>query len=152
MVPAGLSGAKELPTIRVLLVDDQPAVRMGLRLRLTLEPDMDIVGEACDGQGAIDQTAELQPDVVLMDINMPRMDGLTATRRLRDVDSDSVVVILSINDDDALRRLAQDAGARDFVCKTGVSEPLVQALRKVGGDLSRRAGLLRSPLVIAPLQ
>ena len=69
-------------SIRVLLADDQELMRTGFRLILNAEPDLDVVGEASDGSGAVDEAARLQPDVVLMDVRMPGVDGIEATRRL----------------------------------------------------------------------
>src|SRR5919199_4222360 len=93
-------------TIRVLIVDDQQAVRRGLHIRLSLEPEVEIIGEARDGAEAISLAGSLQPDVVLMDARMPGMDGIEATAALRAVARESAVVILSL-DDDAKTRTRQ---------------------------------------------
>ena len=117
-------------TIRVLLVDDQPAVRQGLRIRLVLEPDVEVVGEAGDGAGAISLAQSLRPDVILMDVRMPGMDGISAVRTLRAVAPESAVVILSLYDDASTRAGAEEAGAAAFVAKHQVEETLLAAIRR----------------------
>src|SRR5215469_11545267 len=84
--------------IRVLLVDDQPAVRRGLRFRFQLEPDIQVVGEAGSGEEALQLVQTLTPTVVLMDIEMPEMDGISTMAALRALDGTSSVVMLSIHD------------------------------------------------------
>ena len=115
--------------IRLLLVDDQLAVRRGLGMRLVLEPDMLIVGEASNGNEALALVQELSPDVVLMDIEMPGMDGITTTASLHAAVPQSAVVMLSIHDDSRTRTQAQRAGARAFVEKRGSMEALLTAIR-----------------------
>jgi DNA-binding NarL/FixJ family response regulator len=116
--------------IRLLLVDDQPAVRRGLGMRLHLEPDMQIVGEASTGREALSMVQALAPDVVLMDVEMPEMDGIEATAALNASVSSSVVVILSIHDDAQTRGRAQAAGAVAFVEKRGATDSLLAAIRQ----------------------
>jgi len=116
--------------IRLLLVDDQPAVRRGLGLRLHLEPDIQVVGEASNGREALSLAQVLSPDVVLMDVEMPEMDGIEATVALRIADPQSVVVILSIHDDVETRKRAQAAGAVAFVEKRGATDSLLAAIRQ----------------------
>jgi len=117
-------------SIRVLLADDQPAVRQGLRIRLVLEPDVEVVGEAGDGAGAISLAESLRPDVILMDVRMPGMDGISASRTLRTAARESAVVILSLYDDAKTRTRAEDAGAAAFVSKHQVEETLLAAIRR----------------------
>ncbi len=117
--------------IRLLLVDDQLAVRRGLGMRLALEPDMLIVGEASNGREALTMAQTLSPDVVLMDVEMPTMDGITTTVALRTTVPQSAVVILSIHDDVLTRTRAQTAGAMAFVEKSGTTEALIVAIRQV---------------------
>ncbi len=117
-------------TIRVLLVDDQPAVRQGLRIRLVLEPDVEVVGEAGDGAGAISPAQSLRPDVILMDVKMPGTDGISALRTLRAVTPESAVVILSLYDDARTQARAEEAGAATFVAKHQVGETLLSAIRR----------------------
>ena len=116
--------------IRLLLVDDQPTVRRGLGLRLHLEPDMQIVGEASSGREALSMAQALTPDVVLMDVEMPEMDGIEATAALSAAVSTSAVVILSIHDDAQTRGRAQAAGAVAFVEKQGATDHLLAAIRQ----------------------
>jgi DNA-binding NarL/FixJ family response regulator len=116
--------------IRLLLVDDQSAVRMGLQMRLDLEPDIAIIGEAADGAAALALALALQPDVVLMDIEMPIMDGLTAAAALRAAVPRAAVVIMSMHDDPATQGRAQASGAAAFVAKHVANEMLPQAIRQ----------------------
>jgi len=116
--------------IRVLLVDDQPVVRHALRVRFHLEPDLEVVGEASTGGEALVLAQALTPDVVLMDLQMPGMDGIEATAALHRVVPQSVVVILSIYDDEQTRGLARVAGAVAFVEKRGVTDNLLATIRK----------------------
>jgi DNA-binding NarL/FixJ family response regulator len=121
--------SQEVPMIRLLLVDDQPAVRRGLGMRLVLEPDMLVVGEAGTGREALTLVQKLSPDVVLMDVEMPEMDGIAATATLRATASQSAVVMLSIHDDTQTRMRAEAAGAVAFVEKRGTTEKLLAAIR-----------------------
>jgi DNA-binding NarL/FixJ family response regulator len=117
--------------MRVLLVDDQPQVRRGLRMRLELEPDVEIAGEVGDGAAAIARATEIQPDIVLMDVEMPGMDGISATRALRAVAPHSAVVILTLYDDAATRARAKEAGASAFVGKHQVETALLGTMRHI---------------------
>ncbi|GGT00683.1 response regulator [Streptomyces chromofuscus] len=121
--------------IRVLLVDDQPMIRTGFRLILEAEPDITVVGEAGDGRAGVDDTRTLQPDVVLMDIRMPHMDGVEATRRIVESGSSSRVIILTTFDLDEHVHDALRAGASGFLVKDGPADSLVSAIRTVAeGD------------------
>lgn len=129
--------------IRLLLVDDQKNVRRGLRMRLELEPDVEVVGEADNGKYALDQVAELRPDVVLMDIEMPCMDGIAATQTLHDSDAPCSVVMLSLYDDAVTKARCQRAGAKAFVAKHQMEQSLMTTIREVveatgGAPLPRR--------------
>ena len=115
----------------VLLVDDQSAMRQGLRLRLGIEPDIAVVGEAGDGQTAIDLARRLTPDVVVMDVTMPGMDGIAATRALRAAVPTTAVVILTLHDDTTTRNRASEAGAAAFVAKHQPPSDLLAAIRTV---------------------
>jgi DNA-binding NarL/FixJ family response regulator len=115
--------------ITLVLVDDQPGARQGLRMRLELEPDVAVVGEAGDGAAALDLAETLCPDVVVMDIEMPGMDGISATRALRERGQRAKVVILSLYDDATTQARAREAGAVAFVAKHQMDEPLLAAIR-----------------------
>ncbi|WP_326647060.1 response regulator transcription factor [Streptosporangium sp. NBC_01755] len=126
-------------TIRVLLVDDQPLLRTGFRLILEAEPDLTVVGEAGDGKAAQDQSRALLPDVVLMDIRMPGVDGIEATRRIvREAAGGAHVprvLVLTTFDLDEYIVEALRAGASGFLLKDVPPEELVQAIRVVAaGD------------------
>ncbi len=116
--------------ITVLLVDDQPGVRRGLRMRLAVEPDLRVVGEAEDGEAAVALAAALCPDVVLMDVEMPRLDGIAATTAVRSVAPQSAVVMLSLYGDRLTQARAQAAGAVAFVEKHAGEPALVTAIRQ----------------------
>ncbi len=118
-----------LSQINILLVDDHSSVRAGLRMRFGLEPDLNIVGEAEDGDSAITMARRLCPNVILMDAEMPRMDGITATMRLLIQAPNSNIVILTAHDNDVLRERAKKAGAAAFIHKTTFVEPLIAAIR-----------------------
>ena len=115
----------------VLLVDDQALLRVGFRLVLESEPDLEVVGEAADGRVALDQVAALAPDVVLMDIRMPGMDGIEATRRVVADHPGSRVLVLTTFDVDDLAFAALRAGASGFLLKSARPDELVDAVRTV---------------------
>lgn len=125
-----------MPT-RILLVDDQRLMREGLRTLLELERDFDIAGEAGDGQAAVEAFADLQPDLVLMDIRMPAMDGVEATRRIRARWPEAKIIILTTFDDDANVFEGLRAGALGYLLKDVSGADLANAIRTVmnGGAL-----------------
>ena len=118
--------------ITLLLVDDELLVRQGLRVWLEREADIRVVGEASDGAEAITLAQALQPDVILMDISMPTMDGITATAALRAAVPRSAVVLLTLYDDATTRAQAYAAGAVAFVGKQDGVRALKAALHRVG--------------------
>jgi DNA-binding NarL/FixJ family response regulator len=121
--------------IRVLVVDDQALVRGGFRMILDAQRDIEVVAEADDGREALEKAGELRPDVVLMDIRMPELDGLEATRRLLAGDGSSRVLILTTFDADEYVYEAMKAGASGFLLKDVRPEQLAEAVRVVAaGD------------------
>jgi DNA-binding NarL/FixJ family response regulator len=121
--------------IKVLLVDDQPLLRMGFRLILEGEEDLEVVGEASDGAEAVRKVEELEPDVVLMDVRMPAMDGIEATRRITASASNARIIILTTFDLDEYAFSGLQAGASAFLLKDVAPAELVQGVRLVAsGD------------------
>jgi DNA-binding NarL/FixJ family response regulator len=129
-------------TIRVLVADDQSMVRAGFRLLLSNEQDIEVVAEARDGLEAVDKAARFQPTVVLMDIRMPELDGLEATRRILATDDMPRILILTTFDLDEYVYEALRAGASGFVLKDDPPEQLIAAIRTVA-----RGDALLSPAV-----
>jgi DNA-binding NarL/FixJ family response regulator len=122
-------------SIRVLVADDQSMVRAGFRMLLSGEPDIDVVAEAQNGVEAVEKAARFQPTVVLMDIRMPELDGLEATRRILAADAAARILILTTFDLDEYIFEALRAGASGFVLKDDPPEQLIAAIRTVaGGD------------------
>ena len=117
--------------ITLLLVDDQSIVRQVLRRRLLLEPDITVVGEAGSGELALELAESLAPDIVLMDVEMPGMDGITTTAAMRANFQQSAVVMMSIHDDVQTRARALAAGAAAFVEKRGAVEVLLATIRQL---------------------
>jgi len=121
--------------IQVLLVENQPAVCKGLRLMLAAESDLSVVGEAPDGETALDLATSLSPDLVLIDVDIPREDGFAMARALRSICPQTPVIILSFHDDAQTRLLAENAGAAAFVAKSMPAEELLSAIRRVAQQL-----------------
>ncbi len=117
--------------IKLLLVDDQNLIRQGLKTLLGLEPDLEIVGEAENGAIALDRVRELQPNVVLMDIRMPVMDGVTATKEICQQFSDVNILVLTTFDDDTYVAAAIKYGAKGYLLKDTPSEEIAAAIRAV---------------------
>jgi DNA-binding NarL/FixJ family response regulator len=128
--------------IRLVLVDDQPVVRQGLRMRLTVEPDITVVGEASNGREAMTLVQQLAPDIVLMDVEMPEMDGIEAAAVMRASTPQTAVVMLSIHDDVSTRARAHAAGAAAFVHKSGAIEVLVATIRQAAEHRKTETGSL----------
>jgi DNA-binding NarL/FixJ family response regulator len=118
-------------TIRVVLVDDQSMIRTGLRMVLAAEPDIEVVGEAADGAEGVAVVTRLQPDVVLLDVRMPGMDGLEAARRIVAGQLPTRVVVLTTFDEDEYVAAALRAGVSGFLLKVAPPEDLVAAVRTV---------------------
>jgi len=129
-------------TIKILLVDDHGIVRQGLRMYLQMDPDLQVVGEASNGEEAVDQARKLKPDIVLMDILMPGMDGLEATAVIRRELPDTEVIALTSVLDDAVIHQTIRAGAIGYLLKDTGSDELCRAIRAAYGgqvQLSRQA-------------
>jgi DNA-binding NarL/FixJ family response regulator len=121
--------------IRLLLVDHRPSVQRGLKMRLAMEEDLEVVGEAAEATGAIPLARNLRPDVILMDVEM---SGIAAARRLRAVTPQSAVVIFTLHDDAATRQQARAAGAAAFVAKHRTEEVLLEAIRGVAATYRKQ--------------
>lgn len=115
--------------IRILLVDDQALFREGLRTLLSVQPDLQVVGEAANGEEALRQAATLHPAVILMDLRMPVLDGVAATRRLHQTQPDCKVIMLTTFDDDEYVFDGLRAGAVGYLLKDTPSEKLIEAIR-----------------------
>lgn len=121
--------------IRILLADDHAVVRQGFSALLRAQPDMEVVGEAANGREAIERAKELQPDVVVMDVAMPELNGIEATRRLQDEAPRSRVLALSMHKDSVYVREILRAGARGYLLKDAIDTDLIAAVRAVArGD------------------
>lgn len=118
-------------TIRVLIVDDQMMVREGFSVLLNAQPDIEVIGEAVDGRQAVEKVAELRPDIVLMDIRMPGMNGLEATREIVAADGDAKVLVLTTFDLDEYVYQALRAGASGFLLKDASARQLADGVRVV---------------------
>lgn len=114
--------------LRILLADDHEIVRRGLRTLLQQHEGWEICGEAADGREAVERARESKPDVVIVDIGMPNLNGLDATRRLLQCDPNFKVIVLTVTDADQVIREALDAGARGFVLKSDAARDLVSAI------------------------
>jgi DNA-binding NarL/FixJ family response regulator len=119
--------------LRILLADDHATVRHGLKLLIDGEPDMHVIAEADDGGAAVRQALELKPDVVVMDISMPGMNGLAATRALKKAQPDALIVTLTRHGDDAYLQELLRAGVSGYVLKRSAPTELLQAIRAVAG-------------------
>jgi len=117
--------------IRLLVADDHPVVRAGLRMLLATQPDMEVVGEAVDGDTAVERALEFKPDVVVMDLTMAGMDGLAATREIVNRLPHTRVVVLTMHDNEEYLRQALEAGATGYVLKEAVDTEIAVAIRVV---------------------
>jgi DNA-binding NarL/FixJ family response regulator len=151
--------------IRILLVDDQKLIRQGMRTLLNLEADLDVVGEASNGVEAITAVDQFRPDVVLMDVRMPQLDGVAATRRITERFPDVAIIILTTFDDDEYVFEGLKAGARGYMLKDVGSDEIAAAIRvvaaggalmqpsiarKVMAEFGRMAGTRPDPTPVPP--
>jgi DNA-binding NarL/FixJ family response regulator len=120
--------------IRALLVDDQPQILEGLEMLLALEPDLQIVGTAQTAEAAITLAHELRPDIIVMDVRLPGIDGIAATRALGSELPDGKVVILTLYCDPETRRQAREAGAQAFVAKHDMTQSLLATIRRIAAQ------------------
>jgi DNA-binding NarL/FixJ family response regulator len=117
--------------LRVYLADDHAVVRSGLKALINAQPDMEVSGEAGDGRTACDQVQELQPDVVVMDVSMPKLNGAQATVQLKQACPKVKVLALTVHEDKGYLRLLLEAGASGYVLKRAAAEDLIHAIRTV---------------------
>lgn len=115
--------------IRVLIADDQTLIRKGMKVLLQRSPDVQVVGEARDGQQAVDLARELLPDVIVMDADMPIMDGMEATRLIRAANLPTQVIMFSMYDDEGMMERAHASGAQAYLLKSGTPEEISAAVR-----------------------
>jgi DNA-binding NarL/FixJ family response regulator len=120
-----------METVRVLVADDHPHFRDGLRALLLSSPDLEVVGEAEDGEGAIRLAAKLQPDVILMDLNMPGVGGIEATRRILRTSPHIAILVISMFEDDDSIFAALQAGARGYLLKGALKAEILRSIRAV---------------------
>jgi DNA-binding NarL/FixJ family response regulator len=133
-------GLEEVPAtakVRVLIAEDQALVRRGTSVLLSLEPDMEVVGQACDGVEAIAMAAQLRPDVVLMDLHMPRLGGVAATREItKTLPGTQVLVLTTLNDDETVFEAVR-AGAHGYLLKDVTEQELLETIRALRRGESR---------------
>src|SRR5277367_302346 len=123
-----ISGGARMTTLRLLLADDHEIVRQGLRSILAPLKDCEIVGEAADGRQAVTMTKSLSPDIVILDIGMPTLNGLEATRQILKLRPQTKVLVLTMHEADSVIREVLDAGARGYILKTDAGRDLVTAV------------------------
>jgi two-component system response regulator NreC len=117
--------------IRILVVDDHAILRSGLRMMLNAQPDIEVVGEASDGRAGIEEAIRLNPDVVLMDITMPEMSGIEATRQIKKLLPDVRVLVLTMHENEEYLFQGLRAGASGYILKEAADTDLIQAIRTV---------------------
>src|SRR5579883_2923341 len=121
-----------MPPVRIVIADDHPLVRSGLRAVLLAAADLDVVGEAATGEEAVTLAASLQPDVIVMDLRMPGITGIEATRRIVQAQPHIRIVVLTLFEDDASLFAALRAVARGYILKDASEVEVVRAMREVG--------------------
>ncbi len=155
---------KYLPKIRILLADDHVLMRQGLRMLLEREPDFEVIAEAGDGEEAVNLSSKYKPDVVLMDVGMPKLSGLEATKLIKANHPATAVLVLTIHDDEEYIIGFLEAGAAGYLMKSAYGEELLQAIRALrAGDmvlhtivgqklLNRAAGRQLKPIEIDDIE
>ncbi len=119
-----------MDAITILIADDHPMFRFGLRARLETEPNLCVIGEAATGEEVVDFTVSLAPDVILMDLNLPGISGIEATRRIREIAPASAILFVTMSDDDSIFEAVR-AGARGYLLKDADAEETVRAINAV---------------------
>jgi DNA-binding NarL/FixJ family response regulator len=127
MVIGAFKGA-QMPTVRLLVADDHEIVRKGFRAVLEAQPDCSVVGECGDGRRAVEMAKELHPDIIVLDISMPSLNGLEAARQILKARPQTRILILTMHESDSLIREVLDAGARGYILKTDAGRDLVAAV------------------------
>lgn len=117
--------------LRILLAEDHKTVREGIKLLVNAQPDMEVIGEADDGETAIAEVQRLDPDLIIMDVSMPRLNGLKATKKLRSMGSDVKILTLSRHTDDGYLQQLLAAGANGYVLKQSAPNHLIAAIREI---------------------
>jgi YesN/AraC family two-component response regulator len=152
------NGEQKLPQLRILIADDVWATVHSIRLMLRLLPDVEVVATAKDGRQAIDMAWEHRPDIALVDINMPVVDGLSVMQAMLDHRPAMVCIIMSVEGEEAVVSEAREHGASDFLIKPFTTEELIAAIERAGQLVlnkrpeSRDTGFLRRRLATAPLR
>ena len=133
----GTQEATSAAKVRVLIAEDQALVRRGTSVLLSMEPDMEVVGQACDGIEAVDMAGQLRPDIVLMDLHMPRLGGVAATREItRNLPGTQVLVLTTLNDDETVFEAVR-AGAHGYLLKDVTEQELLETIRALRRGESR---------------
>lgn len=117
--------------IKLLLVDDHSLVRQGIKQILELEEDLEVIGQASDGEEAIKKAQELKPDIILLDINMPKLNGINTLRKLKDIDTTTKVIMLTFYEDREYIFETLNLGVNGYILKDAESESLIKAIRDV---------------------
>ena len=133
----------EREKIRVMLVDDHAVVRVGFRMLLSLNPDIEVVGEAENGEQAYHRYPEIRPDVLIMDLSMPGMGGIETVRRLVARDPEARVLVLSAHEDTAHPKRVLKAGAVGYLCKRSAPEELIDAVAAIAAGVGRTMSPVR---------
>jgi DNA-binding NarL/FixJ family response regulator len=146
---AAMTDVPSPAVLRIVVADDQASVREGLSVMLGLLPDIEVVGSAANGQEALDRVAETRPDAILLDLNMPVLDGTETTRRLRALHPEVAIVVLTTYADDTSVLAALQAGARSYLTKDADRADIAQALRSAVTGLSVLDPAVRATLIAA---